>query len=85
MKKEKVIVKNIEGLHIRPASELAKVTNQFKCDIQITVGERRANAKSILGIMSAGAKANDEIEFACEGEDEETAINEIVKVFTKVI
>jgi phosphocarrier protein len=81
MKKEKVIVKNETGLHARPASELVKLANTFKCDIQIIAGEKKVNAKSMLGVMSAGAKANTELEIECDGEDEEIAIAEIVKAF----
>ena len=75
MKKEKMIIKSNMGLHMRPASEIVKVTNKFSCKIQVKVG-----AKSILGIMSTGAKNNDEIEIKCDGEDEEKAMTEIMAV-----
>ena len=81
MKTEKVILKNETGLHARPASELAKLASKFKCDIKIKVGEKEINPKSILSIMSAGIKVNTELEIMCDGEDEETAINEIVQAF----
>lgn len=81
MKTEKVILKNETGLHARPASELAKLASKFKCDIKIKVGEKEINPKSILSIMSAGIKVNTELEIICDGEDEETAINEIVQAF----
>lgn len=81
MVKEKVIVKNETGLHARPASELVKLANQFKSNVQIIIGEKRANAKSMLGVMSAGVRANTEIEIECEGEDEEVALKEIIKAF----
>ncbi len=80
MKKEKMIIKSNMGLHMRPASEIVKVTNKFSCKIQVKVGEKVANAKSILGIMSTGAKNNDEIEIKCDGEDEEKAMTEIMAV-----
>lgn len=79
MKKEKVIIKNETGLHARPASELAKLASKFKCDVNIIIGEKKINAKSILGIMSAGVKANTEIEIECVGEDEEQAMKELVE------
>lgn len=81
MKKEKVILKNETGLHARPASELVKIASKFKSDIYITASDKRVNAKSILAIMSAGIKASTEIEIECDGEDEETAIVELVKAF----
>lgn len=78
MKKEKTIIQNETGLHARPASELAKLASKFKCDVNIIIGEKKINAKSILGIMSAGIKARTEIEVECIGEDEDIAINELL-------
>ncbi len=79
MKKEKVIIKNETGLHARPASELVKLANKFKCNINIELNGKNANAKSILAIMSLGVRANTEIEVQCDGEDEENAMNEIIQ------
>lgn len=81
MKKEKVILENETGLHARPASELAKIASKFKSEINITANGKKVNAKSILGIMSAGIKAKTEIEIECEGEDEDEAINQIIEAF----
>lgn len=81
MKKEKVILENETGLHARPASELAKLASKFKSEINITANGKKVNAKSILGIMSAGIKAKTEIAIECEGEDEDEAINQIIEAF----
>ena len=78
MRKEKTIIQNETGLHARPASELAKLASKFKCDVNIIIGEKKINAKSILAIMSAGVKARTEIEIECVGEDEDTAIDELL-------
>ena len=83
MRKEKVILQNETGLHARPASELAKLAGRFKCDINLSVNEKKANAKSILGIMSLGIKAKTKIEIECNGEDEKEAMTEILKAFEK--
>ena len=81
MIKEKVVLKNETGLHARPAGELAKLAATFKSDINLNVNGKTVSAKSILGIMSLGIKASTEIEIECDGEDEETAITEILKAF----
>ena len=78
MVKEKVTIKNDTGLHARPASELVKLASKFKCNVNIVLGDKNVNAKSILGIMSLGAKVNTEIEIQCDGEDEEIALKEII-------
>ena len=41
MRKEKVILQNETGLHARPASELAKLAGRFKCDINLSVNEKK--------------------------------------------
>ena len=81
MIRQKVTLKNETGLHARPASELVKLSNKFKSNIELEVGEKKASAKSILGIMSLGIKANTEIEIICDGEDEQSAMNEIIEAF----
>lgn len=81
MKTEKVVLENETGLHARPASELAKLASKFKCNVKINANGKTIDAKSILGIMSAGIKAKTEIEIECDGEDEENAIKEIVEAF----
>lgn len=83
MRKEKVILQNETGLHARPASELAKLAGRFKCDINLSVNEKKANAKSILGIMSLGIKAKTEIEIECNGEDEKGSYDRNLKSFRK--
>lgn len=81
MIKEKVVLQNETGLHARPAGELASLANKFECNINLLANEKKANAKSILGIMSLGIKAKTEIEIECDGADEETAMEEILKGF----
>lgn len=81
MKKETVVLKAETGLHARPASELAKLASKFKCNVEIIVGDKKINAKSILAIMSAGIKNNTELEIVCDGEDEEKALDEIIQAF----
>ena len=81
MIKEKITLQNETGLHARPAGELAKLASAFKSNINLNVDGKTVNAKSILGIMSLGIKANTEIEIECDGEDEKTAMKEILKAF----
>ena len=81
MIKEKVILQNETGLHARPAGELAKLAATFTCNINVSANGKTASAKSILGIMSLGIKTNTEIEIECDGEDEDKAMEEILKAF----
>ena len=67
--------------NINKYGELAKLAATFKCNINLSTNGKTASAKSILGIMSLGIKAKTEIEIECDGEDEQTAMEEILKGF----
>ena len=78
MVSQKVVIKNLTGLHLRPAGILCKEAMQFKALITFTFKGGTANAKSVLSVLGACVKCGDEIEFVCEGEDEQEALNALV-------
>ena len=78
MVRQKVVIKNPTGLHLRPAGILCKEAMQFKSLITFTFRESTANAKSVLSVLGACVKCGDEIEFVCEGEDEADALKSLV-------
>ena len=51
---------------------------QFKSVITFNFKDSTANAKSVLSVLGACVKSGDEIEFVCEGEDEEEALKTLV-------
>ncbi len=79
MVKQKVVIKNPTGLHLRPAGILCKEAMQFKSLITFTYKDSTANAKSVLSVLGACVKCGDEIEFTCEGEDEKEALKNLVE------
>ena len=79
MVSKKIIIKNAEGLHARPATEIAKSAIQYTSSIQIDVNGNIYNAKSVLYIMSAGIKNCTEITVICDGVDEEKALEGLVE------
>lgn len=80
MIEEKVTITDSDGLHARPASDFAKSAMSFKSNVNITVGDKTINGKSVIAIMSLGIKANTEITVSCEGEDQEEALKALVKI-----
>lgn len=62
------------GLHLRPISVLCSRSIDFQSSISIRIGNKTVNAKSVLGVLSAGVKNGDEIELICDGPDEEEAL-----------
>lgn len=80
MVSQKVLIKNLTGLHLRPAGVLCKEAMQFKSLITFSFKGGTANAKSVLSVLGACIKCGDEIEFVCEGEDEEEALKALVEI-----
>ena len=80
MVSQKVTIKNPTGLHLRPAGILCKEAMNFKALITFRYRGNTANAKSVLSVLGACIKSGDEIELVCEGEDEQTALNCLVKL-----
>lgn len=79
MVSQTVTIKNPTGLHLRPAGILCKEAMKYKSLITFRFRGNTANAKSVLSVLGACVKCGDEIEFTCEGEDEETALHALVE------
>ncbi len=80
MVKAKVKVKNLLGLHMRPAGMLCNEAIKYKSKITFIKEDSKTNAKSVLSVLGACVKCGDEIEFCCEGEDEEVALKALVEL-----
>lgn len=75
---QKVVIKNPTGLHLRPAGNLCKVAMNYKSHITFNYGDNIANAKSVLSVLGACIKCGDELEFKCEGPDEQEAMDALI-------
>jgi phosphocarrier protein len=64
-------IKNKNGLHARPAGEIANVSRSYESSVVIRCGEKVANGKRLLSVMSLGAKCGASLHFEIEGKDEE--------------
>lgn len=79
MVKAKTLIKNPTGLHLRPAGILCKEALKYKSSVSFLFRNSYNNAKSVLSVLGACVKSGDEIEFICEGEDEEEALAAMLK------
>lgn len=77
MKSIKVTILNPSGLHARPASTFVQAVKKFKSNITLKKAGQTYNAKSIISVMSACVKCQEEVEFLIEGEDEELAAHAV--------
>jgi len=81
MKEFSYTVKDPLGIHARPAGMLVKVAAQYQSTISIDRGDKKADAKRIMAVMSLGIKQGTTVVICCEGEDEVEACNEIKTFF----
>ena len=80
MVKKTITIMSEEGLHARPASELAKVAMKCKCELKMyREGDlsKIYQPKSILSIMTLGASKGDRIVFEADGDGESEALGAI--------
>lgn len=68
-----IIIKNKAGLQSKSAAVFIHKANNFKSSIWIEKDERKANAKSLLGLLSLGITYGSEVVLTVEGEDAEIA------------
>ena len=81
MTKQKVMVKNESGLHLRPAGILCRTAMLYKSQIILCHKNVTANTKSVLSVLGAGIKTGDELEITCEGIDEQEAMEAMINLF----
>ena len=74
---KKITIKIPSGLDARPAALLVQVASQYESSIYIECEEKKINAKSIMGMMSLGLAAGDEVVVSANGSDEEAAVAHI--------
>jgi phosphocarrier protein len=75
MLKANVTINNKLGLHARASAKLTKLAGSFPCEIWISRGERRVNAKSIMGVMMLAAGMGAMIELDVQGERAQEALD----------
>jgi phosphocarrier protein len=78
MIKNKVTISNRLGLHARASAKLTKIAGSHSCEVWMSRGERRINAKSIMGVMMLAAGLGSEVEIETNGADEQQAMDAIL-------
>ena len=76
-KKMKISIPN--GLEARPVALLVQVASQYESSIYVNCEDKKVNAKGIMGMMSLGLAAGDEVVVSANGKDEEVAMENIEK------
>jgi phosphoenolpyruvate-protein phosphotransferase len=79
MKQIELVINNPTGLHARPAKTFVNLAKQYKSNIRVQHGEKIANAKSLISMLTLGAERGAQIRIIVEGEDEDVALAELEK------
>ena len=79
MIKQEITIQIPNGLEARPVALLVQVASQYGSEIYVESDNKKVNAKSIMGMMTLGMGAGEQITVSTEGSDEETAMEEIQK------
>lgn len=85
MVSKKVKINEEAGLHLRPAGKLCNEAIKYKSKITMKSNNVNANAKSVISVLSACVRCGNEIEFVCEGEDEEEALAAMIDVIRELL
>lgn len=65
------------GIHARPAALIAAYAKKFKSQVQIKKGEKSANAKSVVSLMTLEVLHHDEVTVVALGPDSKAASQEL--------
>lgn len=79
MTKRNIQIKIESGLEARPVALLVQEASKYDSKIYIECEGKKVNAKSIMGMMSLGLNAGEELVVTADGEDEQTAVDNIEK------
>jgi phosphocarrier protein len=71
-------ISNKLGLHARASAKLTKLAGSFACEVWMTKGERRVNAKSIMGVMMLAAGIGSTVHIETHGADEQVAMDALL-------
>ena len=78
MIKTRTTISNKLGLHARASAKFTKLAGSFRCEVWMSKGERRVNAKSIMGVMMLAAGIGSSVEIETDGADEQAAMEALL-------
>ena len=78
MTRTEIEITNKLGLHARASAKLTKLAGSFPCEVWIAKGERRVNAKSIMGVMMLAAGLGSTVTLETDGAREQEAMDALL-------
>ncbi|HOP89201.1 MAG: HPr family phosphocarrier protein [Ottowia sp.] len=78
MIKTDTTITNKLGLHARASAKLTKLAGSYPCEVWMSRGERRVNAKSIMGVMMLAAGIGSVVTVETDGPQEQEAMDALL-------
>jgi phosphocarrier protein len=78
MIKKDTTISNKLGLHARASAKLTKLAGSYPCEVWMSKGERRVNAKSIMGVMMLAAGIGTPVSLETDGPQEQEAMDALL-------
>ena len=76
---KEITIRLENGLEARPVALLVQVASQFDSSVYLETGDKKVNAKSIMGMMSLGLDIGEKVNVVVDGADEVAALDGIEK------
>jgi len=74
-------ITNRFGLHLGPATIVAKTAMRFRSKIWIVSGDKAVSARSVVEMTSLGARSGTQLKIRAEGPDAEDALRAVRLLF----
>lgn len=74
---KEITIRLENGLEARPVALLVQVASQFDSSVYLETGDKKVNAKSIMGMMSLGLDIGEKVNVVIDGADESAAMEDI--------
>lgn len=84
MYKQDVTITAPNGLHTRPAAQFVKEAKAFNSEITVTSNGKSTSAKSLFKLQTLGLTQGTVITISADGEDEQTAVEHLVKLIPEL-
>lgn len=77
---KETVVKCENGIGAKQAAVLVAGCNKFACDIYLEQGNKKVNAKSIMGVISLALKNGDIVTVITSGPNEKIALDGVISL-----
>lgn len=82
MLQQTIVITNRDGLDAKSAAMLVQVACRYRSQILIEQGSKIINGKSMMGVLSMGVGANDQVTLMTNGADEADAMRAVSELLS---